>query len=171
MNRPKNNGHAEPQARPNGHAAASSEQGVAAHSNLAALQGHLAAPHDAGEASLANSTLSPGAASVAQRIQLGATNSASTGITTNPGEKDGKSVQFPGPTDSEAMQDAGAYVNAVAERVDLVAASVRLVQSTDEKIAKSELDRLREMKFGKVGPAAAEEPPRLDFSNWPRSPQ
>ena len=38
--------------------------------------------------------------------------------------------------------------------MDLVAASVRLVSSDDEKIAKAELDRLREMKFGKVGPAA-----------------
>jgi hypothetical protein len=52
------------------------------------------------------------------------------------------------------MQDGSAYVDAVAARVDLVAASVRLVSSEDEKIAKGELDRLREMKFGKVGPAA-----------------
>ncbi len=66
-------------------------------------------------------------------------------------ETNSQEVRLPGPTDYEAMQDAGAYVNAVAERVDLVAASVRLVQSTDAKIAKSELDRLRDMKFGKVG--------------------
>ena len=79
-----------------------------------------------------------------------------------------ESVHLPGPTAYEAMQDGAAYVNAVAERVDLVAASVRLVQSTDEKIAKSELDRLREMKFGKVGAAVAEDPPRLDFGDWPR---
>jgi hypothetical protein len=52
------------------------------------------------------------------------------------------------------MQDGSAYVDAVAARVDLVAASVRLVSSEDEKIAKGELDRLREMKLGKVGPAA-----------------
>jgi len=56
-------------------------------------------------------------------------------------------------TDFAAMQDGSAYVDAVAARVDLVAASVRLVSSDDEKIAKGELDRLREMKFGKVGPA------------------
>lgn len=66
------------------------------------------------------------------------------------------------------MQDAGAYVNAVAERVDLVAASVRLVQSTDEKIAKSELDRLRDMKFGKVGAAGIEEVPRVEAGDIPR---
>lgn len=69
-------------------------------------------------------------------------------------ETNSQEVRLPGPTDYEAMQDAGAYVNAVAERVDLVAASVRLVQSTDAKIAKSELDRLRDMKFGKVGATA-----------------
>jgi hypothetical protein len=59
-------------------------------------------------------------------------------------------------------------VNSVAARVDLVGASVLLVSSTDEKIAKAELDRLREMKFGKASAAAAEEPPRLDFGDWPR---
>jgi hypothetical protein len=77
-------------------------------------------------------------------------------------------VHLPGPTDHEAMQDGAAYVDAVAERVDLVAASVRLVQSSDEKIAKAELDRLREMKFGKVTTAAVEEPVRLDFGDLPR---
>jgi hypothetical protein len=66
------------------------------------------------------------------------------------------------------MQVAGAYVNAVAERVDLVAASVRLVQAGDEKIAKAELDRLRDMKFGKVGAAMLEEPMRVDFGDLPR---
>jgi len=53
------------------------------------------------------------------------------------------------------MQDGSTYVDTVAARVDLVAASVRLVSSDDEKIAKGELDRLREMKFGKVGSAAS----------------
>jgi hypothetical protein len=83
-------------------------------------------------------------------------------------ESSKREVHLPGPTDYDAMQDAGAYVNAVAERVDLVAASARLVQSGDEKIAKSELDRLRDMKFGKVGPAAVEEPTRLDLGDLPR---
>jgi hypothetical protein len=85
-----------------------------------------------------------------------------------PSESSKREVHLPGPTDYDAMQDAGAYVNAVAERVDLVAASARLVQSGDEKIAKSELDRLRDMKFGKVGPAAVEEPTRLDLGDLPR---
>lgn len=52
------------------------------------------------------------------------------------------------------MQDGAAYVDAVAVRVNLVAASARLLRSGDDKVAKAELDRLRDMKFGKVGPAA-----------------
>ena len=165
MNKRKTNGHAEPQDRVNGHAAAFSEPcGISVH-------GERAASHDAGEASLVNTAITVGAASEAKRRRRGTARSTSSGTTTRPGEKGEQAVHFPGPTNSEAMQDAGAYVNAVAERVDLVAASVRLVESPDEKIAKSELDRLREMKFGKVGPAAAEEPSRLDFSNWPRPAQ
>jgi hypothetical protein len=172
MNRRKNNGHAEPQARPNGHAAASPEQGVVpAHANLAAPLGELAAPHDAAESSLANAAISAGAASAAQRTGPQAARFASPGTTTNSGEKDGQAVHFPGPTDSEAMQDAGAYVNAVAERVDLVAASVRLVQSGDQKVAKAELDRLRDMKFGKVGPAAVEEQMWPELGDLPRPPR
>jgi phosphoglycerate dehydrogenase-like enzyme len=59
-----------------------------------------------------------------------------------------------GPTEFDAIQDGAAFVNAVASRVDLVKASVRLVCANDEKIAKAELDRLREMKFGKVSAMA-----------------
>jgi hypothetical protein len=56
-----------------------------------------------------------------------------------------------GSTDLEALVDGASFVSAVADRVDLVAASVRFVSSGDEKIAKAELDRLREMIFGKAG--------------------
>jgi hypothetical protein len=73
-----------------------------------------------------------------------------------------------GPTEFDAMQDGAAFVSAVASRVDLVRASVRLVCANDEKIAKAELDRLRDMRFGKVGAAVPEEQPRIDFSDWPR---
>ncbi len=65
-----------------------------------------------------------------------------------------------GPTDFAAMRDSVAYVNAVAARVDLVGASVRLVRSCDDKVAKAELDRVREMIFGKVGAAVVEEEPQ-----------
>ena len=74
------------------------------------------------------------------------------------------------PTALAAMQDAAAYVDAVAVQVDLVAASVRCLTTVDEKIAKAELDRLREMKFGKVAVAATgqEESPRIEFGDLPR---
>ena len=67
------------------------------------------------------------------------------------------------PTDLAAMQDAVAFVDAVAARVNLVQRSADLVGSKDEKIAKSELDRLRDMKFGKVSVAGgpSEEPQQL----------
>ena len=51
------------------------------------------------------------------------------------------------------MQDAVAFVDAVAVRKDLVVVSVELLDSKDEKIKKAELDRLRDMKFGKVSVA------------------
>jgi len=57
------------------------------------------------------------------------------------------------PTDLAAMQDAVAFVDAVAARKDLVVVSVELLDSKDEKIKKAELDRLRDMKFGKVSVA------------------
>ena len=106
-----------------------------------------------------------------QRAQGGAAKLASPGEKDSRGRAEKDSVHFPGPTSSKAMQDAGAYVNAVAERVDLVAASVRLVESGDQKIAKAELDRLRDMKFGKVGPAAVEEQEWPELGDLPRPPR
>jgi hypothetical protein len=63
------------------------------------------------------------------------------------------SVELRRPTEVAAIQDAAAYFDAVAARVDLVGVSVRLITSEDLKISKSELDRVREMKFGKVSAA------------------
>jgi hypothetical protein len=164
MNRRKTNGHAEPQGRTNGHAAVCSEQGSGA------AQADLAGSRHRGEKSAANGAISAGAAS-AQRARGGAVEPASTGEKDSSGKADKDRIHFPGPTNSEAMQDAGAYVNAVAERVDLVAASVRLVESGDQKIAKAELDRLRDMKFGKVGPAAVEEQAWPELGDLPRPPR
>lgn len=165
MNRRKSNGHADPQGRTNGHAAVCSEQG------RGAADADLAGSHDGVEKSVANAAISAGVASAAQRARGGAAEPALTGEKDSSGKVDKDRVHFPGPTDSDAMQDAGAYVKAVAERVDLVAASVRLVESGDQKIAKAELDRLREMKFGKVGPATAEEQAWPELGDLPRPPR
>lgn len=162
MKKRKCNGEAEPQVHTNGHAAKSTRQGVASHG-----QGSIAAHRDlavlngAGDASLANGGVTAGTASAGLAAHNRTGKPASTGERYRNERGNNQPVQFPGPTNLEAMQDAGGYVNAVAERVDLVAASVRLVQCGDEKIAKAELDRLRDMKFGKVGP------PPLEEQEWP----
>jgi hypothetical protein len=72
------------------------------------------------------------------------------------------------PTDPEALLDGPAYVRSVAQHVDLVGASARLVVSQDEKVSKAELDRLRELIFGKGGPAPQDEPLRIDWEGFPR---
>ena len=72
------------------------------------------------------------------------------------------------PTDPGALADGPAYVRSVAQHVDLVAASARLVISTDEKVSKAELDRLRELIFGKGGPPPTEEEFRIDLTGFPR---
>jgi ABC-type phosphate transport system substrate-binding protein len=79
-----------------------------------------------------------------------------------------KKFLLAGPTEFAAMQDGAAYVNSIAGRVDLVGASVLLLGSTDEKIAKAELDRLRDMKFGKGPVTVIEEVPRLEPGDIPR---
>ena len=165
MNKRKTNGHTEPQGRTNGHAAPCSEQGSGA------TYGDLAGPHDGREKFAANAAISAGAASATQRARGGTAEPSSTGEKDSSGKADKDRVHFPGPTNSNAMQDAGAYVNAVAERVDLVAASVRLVESGDQKIAKAELDRLRDMKFGKVGPPPVEEQEWPELGDLPRPPR
>ncbi|HET8923826.1 MAG TPA: hypothetical protein VFN26_12635 [Candidatus Acidoferrum sp.] len=73
-------------------------------------------------------------------------------------------------TGAVAIEDGAAYFDAVAARVDLVGASVRLIINADLKISKSELDRVREMKFGKTG-AAVEEVIRVEPGDMPRPPR
>jgi hypothetical protein len=72
------------------------------------------------------------------------------------------------PTDPEALMDGPAYVRAVAQHVDLVGASARLVVSHDEKVCKAELDRLRELIFGKGGPQPSDEPLHINWDGIPR---
>ena len=72
------------------------------------------------------------------------------------------------PTDPAALIDGPSYVRAVALQVDLVGASAKLVVSSDEKIAKAELDRLRELIFGKGGPPPADETLQMDWSAMTR---
>jgi hypothetical protein len=86
----------------------------------------------------------------------------------NSSEDNGDATYLLRRTKAAAKQDAAAFFDAVAARVDLVGASVRLIISEDLKIAKSELDRVCEMKFGKAGFTVVEESPRVDLGDLPR---
>jgi hypothetical protein len=151
----KTNGHAGPQGRPNGHAPAFTERGGIPVTACLGGHGYQAASDDASGTSVAIAASSASAAGTAPEACADPAPPHPAERNEMASESSKRDVHLPGPTDYDAMQDAGAYVNAVAERVDLVAASARLVQSGDEKIAKSELDRLRDMKFGKVVAAAS----------------
>lgn len=149
----------------NGRAPASTERGGTSKSRGRAASG---AANGASVADAANSS----AAGTAREARAGAA-PPPTGRKNDETEKANGSMpktahtrlndpNLAGSTDAAALQDSAAYVTAVAARVDLVGASVLLVGSQDEKIAKSELDRLREMIFGKPGAAAAaSEPPEV----------
>ena len=58
------------------------------------------------------------------------------------------------PTDLAAMQDAVAFVDAVAARVDLVSVAEQLLKSNDEKVRQRMLERSLDMTFGKPSGAS-----------------
>ena len=181
-NQPKTNGHAGPHSRPNdsgdnkkanGHAPASTERGGFPPPATTGGRGdHRAASHDVGGVSAARAAGS-GTAPSGDRQACAEAAPPPSGSDSRGNLKNGKmkkknqpndslkEFHLAGSTDFAAMQDSAAYVNAVAARVDLVGASVKLLWCNDEKLAKSELDRLREMKFGKGAAANADEPQRI----------
>ncbi len=174
-NQGKVNGDAGPRGRANGHAPASTERGGVP------AQRDRAATDDASGASAARAASTAIAPGTVRKAYADA-------APPRPGKKNGKMKKkdkngkngkngqsdslkdflLAGPTDFAAMQDGAAYVNSVASRVDLVGASIRLVGSKDQKIAKAELDRLRDMKFGKGPVTVIEEVPRLEPGDIPR---
>ncbi len=146
----KANGHAGPHNRANGHAPASTERGGIP------VPRDRAASDDAGGGTAARAASSTTAPGTVRKAYAEAAPPHSGGKKKKNGDRSATKLRdaiLARQTDFGAMQDGSTYVDAVAARVDLVAASVRLVSSDDEKIAKGELDRLREMKFGKVGAA------------------
>jgi hypothetical protein len=96
-----------------------------------------------------------------------------TGTDKNEKSKKNEQIEFPGPTDTAALKDCSAFACSVAEAVDLIKVSKSLLQSTDEKIRKAELDRVRDMQFGKLGAGAApaEESFAVDWTGVPRPPR
>jgi hypothetical protein len=61
--------------------------------------------------------------------------------------------------------DGAAFVEAVHERVDLIALEEQLLRSADEKIVQRELAYLRELRYGKTAAFSSDDdiPPRLIF--------
>jgi hypothetical protein len=61
--------------------------------------------------------------------------------------------------------DGATFVEAVHERVDLIALEEQLLRSADEKIVQRELAYLRELRYGKTASFAADDdlPPRVVF--------
>jgi hypothetical protein len=94
--------------------------------------------------------------------------SGGSGVESSPQPAPQEIEELKRPTDLAALADGPSYVRAVASQVDLVGVSARLVISTDPKIAKAELDRLRELIFGKGGPPQAEETLQIDWSAMTR---
>ncbi len=61
--------------------------------------------------------------------------------------------------------DGATFVEAVHERVDLIALEEQLLRSADEKIVQRELAYLRELRYGKTASFATDDdlPPRIVF--------
>lgn len=61
--------------------------------------------------------------------------------------------------------DGATFVEAVHERVDLIALEEQLLRSADEKIVQRELAYLRELRYGKTASFSTDDeiPPRLIF--------
>lgn len=73
--------------------------------------------------------------------------------------KDATVTPVPGGIE-ELPEDAGAFVDEVHRRADLIEIQKVLLNSADEKIRQRGLERLLEMKYSK-GSAAAEETPQI----------
>ena len=63
--------------------------------------------------------------------------------------------------------DGATFVEAVHERVDLIALEEQLLRSADEKIVQRELAYLRELRYGKTASFSTDDeiPPRLVFES------
>ena len=63
--------------------------------------------------------------------------------------------------------DGATFVEAVHERVDLIALEEQLLRSADEKIVQRELAYLRELRYGKTASFSTDDdiPPRLIFES------
>jgi hypothetical protein len=102
---------------------------------------------------------SPMSASTASRNSNGSSPRASRG------EKSESAFSLTPPGTEPLPLDGATFVEAVHERVDLIALEEQLLRSADEKIVQRELAYLRELRYGKTASFStdADLPPRIVF--------
>jgi hypothetical protein len=81
------------------------------------------------------------------------------------GEKSESAFSLTPPGTEPLPLDGASFVEAVHERVDLIALEEQLLRSADEKIVQRELAYLRELRYGKTASFATDDdmPPRIVF--------
>jgi hypothetical protein len=94
-------------------------------------------------------------------------NSTNSGSTSRVSRNDKSESAFSlAPPGTEPLPlDGATFVEAVHERVDLIALEEQLLRSADEKIVQRELAYLRELRYGKTASFATDDdmPPRIVF--------
>jgi hypothetical protein len=168
------NGHAGPQDRSNGKG---DRVAVNGHAPDAAereeIPGHRdrAASDDAGGLLVASATSSvvaganPDAYAAAAPAEAHGSRSRKTGTAPRPpdkgaggADKNEKAPEIPPGTEPLPV-DGPEFVEAVHERMDLIALQVKLLRSDDEKIVQRELAYLRELRYGKTVAPSTEDGP------------
>jgi hypothetical protein len=161
--------------KPNGHAIAPAPQPDETSSTFH----ERAAPDDAGGFAVASATTSvakstdPDACADAAPAEARGSRSPKTETPPRLPKPNGKDApdakglpQIPPSTDP-LPADGWEYVEAVHERVDLIALEVSLLNSQDEKVRQRELAYLRELAYGKTAPPPDDQDPRFVL-NLPR---
>jgi hypothetical protein len=95
-------------------------------------------------------------------------NGGSSGASSSRASRDEKSesaFRLTPPGTEPLPLDGATFVEAVHERVDLIALEEQLLRSADEKIVQRELAYLRELRYGKTASFATDDdlPPRIVF--------
>jgi hypothetical protein len=100
-----------------------------------------------------------------RRESNGGGSSGGAGLRTSRGEKAESAFSLTPPGNEPLPLDGATFVEAVHERVDLIALEEQLLRSADEKIVQRELAYLRELRYGKTASFATDDemPPRIVF--------
>ncbi len=182
----KANGHAEPHGRSNGsgdHAGLNGHAQASTARDETPLHGARAASDDAGGLLVAGATslvaagANPEACADAAPAEGRGAGSRKTETPPRPPKTNGATTDNPKtdskdksnskvlpeipPSTNPLPADGWEYVEAVHERVDLIALEVSLLNSQDEKVRQRELACLRELAYGKTAPPADAQDPRF----------